>query len=139
MEWLAQNGLSVFLTVLFMVLVLRGPILGRVFHVEYLSVHALAERMKGNQPLLMLDVRTSGEYAAEHIQGTWNCPLSELSGRIEEVRAKAASGREVVVICRSGARSLNGAVTLKRAGFAKVYNLSGGMLQWKAQGYPVRS
>ncbi|MBF0181098.1 MAG: rhodanese-like domain-containing protein [Magnetococcales bacterium] len=139
MEWLAQNGLSVFLTVLFMVLVLRGPILGRVYGVEHLSVHGLAERMKGNQQVLLLDVRTPGEYAEGHIQGTWNFPLSDLSGQLEAVRAKAAPEREVVVICRSGARSLNGAVTLKRAGFAKVYNLSGGMLQWKAQGYPVRS
>ena len=46
-------------------------------------------------------------------------------------------GREVVVICRSGARSATAAAILRQAGFGHVRNLAGGMLEWNARRLPV--
>jgi rhodanese-related sulfurtransferase len=43
----------------------------------------------------------------------------------------------VVAVCRSGARSAQATVLLKKAGFAEVANLAGGMLRWQAESLPV--
>jgi rhodanese-related sulfurtransferase len=43
----------------------------------------------------------------------------------------------VVTVCRAGGRSAQATLVLQKAGFAKVANLAGGMLQWHAQGLPV--
>ena len=43
----------------------------------------------------------------------------------------------LVVVCRSGARSAQATVLLKGKGIAKVANLAGGMLRWRAQRLPV--
>ena len=43
----------------------------------------------------------------------------------------------IVTVCRSGARSAQATQVLDKAGFDKVANLSGGMLRWRAQRFPV--
>jgi phage shock protein E len=50
---------------------------------------------------VLLDVRTPGEYADGHVQGAKNIPVQELAKRFGELPPKA----DVVVYCRSGARS----------------------------------
>ncbi|GAB0055907.1 Thiosulfate sulfurtransferase GlpE [Candidatus Magnetaquicoccaceae bacterium FCR-1] len=137
MEWVQQNGLTVLLTLLFLVLALKNPVMARIYGVRSISVHELAKRL-GNKPApLLIDVRTPMEFNSGHIPGARNEPLGELSRRIEALR-QLAQGREVAVVCRSGARSLGGAVMLKKAGCETVYNVAGGMLQWQSQGYQAR-
>ena len=46
--------------------------------------------------------------------------------------------RPVVTVCRAGGRSAQATLMLQRAGFSKVANLAGGMLQWHAQGLSVQ-
>jgi rhodanese-related sulfurtransferase len=60
-------------------------------------------------------------------------PLGQLPARVDEL----ARDRPVVAVCRSGARSANASVLLQKAGFNDVANLAGGMLRWRAEGYPV--
>ena len=55
-------------------------------------------------------------------------PVGSLESRIGEV--PAAKDQEIVVHCRSGARSQKAAVILKNAGFTHVSNLAGGILAW---------
>ncbi len=134
MEWLQQNGLTVLLTVFFLVMLLKNPILARVYGIQSISVHELAALLKNKPAPLLIDVRTPMEFASGHIVGARNEPLSGLSGRVGAIQELAA-GRDVLVVCRSGARSLGGSVVLKRGGCPKVINVAGGMLQWSAQGY----
>ena len=84
---------------------------------------------KGTIPVL-LDVREKNEWDSGHVDGAVHIPLSQLMGRIKELDASLA----VVVICRSGARSAQGASILKKAGFKDVRNLSGGMIAWEMAG-----
>jgi len=65
------------------------------------------------QGALLLDVRTTGEHAGGHIEGARNIPVQELGARIGEL----PRGRQVVVYCRSGARSAAAASMLRSAGF----------------------
>ncbi|MBF0340690.1 MAG: rhodanese-like domain-containing protein [Magnetococcales bacterium] len=135
MEWLQQNGLTVLLTLMFLVLALKNPLLARVYGVESVTVQGLAALLQAKPAPLLIDVRTPMEYAAGHISGARNEPLHGLNKRVAAIQ-ELASGRDVVTVCRSGARSLGGAVILKRGGCPKVLNVSGGMLQWTAQGFP---
>jgi rhodanese-related sulfurtransferase len=74
----------------------------------------------------LVDVRSSGEFAAAHIEGARNIPVGEISRRSNEL-----GGREqpVIVYCASGTRSAMAKRTLKSAGFSHVYNL-GAMSNW---------
>jgi len=83
----------------------------------------------------VVDVREPGEFkgALGHIAGAKLIPLGSLTRRFSEIK----KDQPVVVVCRSGARSAQASVLLRSAGFARVANLSGGMLRWRAQRFPV--
>jgi phage shock protein E len=76
----------------------------------------------------LVDVRTSAEHAAGHIQGSVHIPLGELADRTGELGDKSAP---LVVYCASGMRSATAKGILVRAGFTQVHDL-GGMGRWPA-------
>lgn len=84
---------------------------------------------------LLLDVREPEEFDAGHAPGSMLIPLGQLKNRIGEIRA--AKSDPVVVICRSGRRSLQAAAMLGQLGFTSVYNVQGGMLAWEKAALPV--
>lgn len=85
--------------------------------------------------LRLVDVREADEYLGPlgHIAGAELVPVSTI--------AAAATGwerdRPILVICRSGARSARAATTLAAMGFRALFNLTGGMLAWEANGLPA--
>lgn len=83
----------------------------------------------------IVDVREPGEFDGPlgHIAGARLVPLGALAARATELDR----ARPIVTVCRSGARSAQATVLLKKAGFDRVANLSGGMLRWRAQNYAV--
>ena len=70
-----------------------------------------------------IDVRTPGEYRANHRKPFKNIPLANLASEINKLDKE----KEIVVICQSGMRSKQAAKLLKRHGFQKIYNVQGGM------------
>jgi sulfur dioxygenase len=83
----------------------------------------------------ILDVREPDEFTGSlgHIEGAKLIPLGELQARAGEL----AKNKPIVAVCRSGARSAQATVLLQKAGFARVANLAGGMLRWRAEGHVV--
>ncbi|MEG3615386.1 FAD-dependent oxidoreductase [Isoptericola haloaureus] len=79
---------------------------------------------------LVLDVRSTAEFASGHIPGSLNIPHTELRERLGEVTA-AAKGHPVRVLCASGVRSNIAHRVLAQAGFDSA-SLSGGMLTLRA-------
>jgi sulfur-carrier protein adenylyltransferase/sulfurtransferase len=83
----------------------------------------------------IIDVREHPEYAGElgHIEGAELVPLATV--------ANAARGwsrnDEIVVVCRSGARSTQASRELVSMGFTRVMNLRGGMIAWSQAALPV--
>jgi rhodanese-related sulfurtransferase len=75
---------------------------------------------------LLLDVRTTGEFAGGALPGAINIPVQDLEARMKEVGAK---DRPIVVYCRSGQRSGRAARMLKAAGYQTVQNL-GSISSW---------
>jgi len=84
--------------------------------------------------ITVLDVREDDEWAAGHIEGAVHIPLSEVPGRLAELPA----ADQLVVACRSGARSAQATAYLQQIGIAAV-NLGGGMQAWSAAGRPMVS
>jgi adenylyltransferase/sulfurtransferase len=87
----------------------------------------LAELLQQPDRPFLLDVRNPYEVAIASIPGTdLVIPVDQLPERINELD----TAREMVVYCRSGARSGRAVDLLKSAGFRKVKNLIGGVLRW---------
>lgn len=81
---------------------------------------------------VVLDVRTRQEFKAGHAPRSRNIPLDQLAGRLREIPA----GRQVVTVCRSGARSARAAALLRSEG-RDVVDVRGGMLAWQRAGLPL--
>jgi sulfur dioxygenase len=94
--------------------------------------HGLEE---ARAPVQILDVREAEEFTGPlgHIEGAVLIPLGELAARIDEL----ARDRPIVAVCRAGSRSAQAIAILQQAGFTDIANLNGGMLRWRAEGYPV--
>jgi rhodanese-related sulfurtransferase len=95
---------------------------------------ALGERIAWADPsLLVLDVRTPGEYAVGHLPGAVNIPHSELAARIADI----PRDRDIVVYCRTGARTRQALDLLKKAGFERLFHLKGDYTRWSEEKRPV--
>lgn len=75
---------------------------------------------------VLVDVRSTGEYAGGAIEGSINIPIQELAGRMDELGDKEG---EIVVYCQSGGRSAMAKRLLESNGFTKVHDL-GGIGRW---------
>lgn len=87
---------------------------------------AEARRWVAQENALLLDVRSEREFAAGHLPGAVNVPVSQLAVKLETLGDK---GRPVVVYCASGVRSTRAASLLRDARFSRVLNL-GAMSAW---------
>jgi adenylyltransferase/sulfurtransferase len=85
----------------------------------------LAERVRQNH-LKLLDVREPHELEISALPNAKNIPLGQLAARLSELD----SAEEMVIFCKSGARSARGLELLVSAGFKKVKNLKGGINAW---------
>ena len=92
-----------------------------------ISTDELAERLaKGEENTVFIDVREPDEYEAGHIEGFTNLPLSIL----DENSADFPKDADIVIICRSGNRSMEAAEKLLEFGFKHPINVEGGMIDW---------
>lgn len=103
-----------------------------------LSPVELRERLRGEAPPILLDVREPEEFVGElgHIEGSLLVPLDALEHRLPKLAGYV--DRDIVVVCRAGARSASAGAILERAGMKRIHNLEGGMLAWTGAGLPVQ-
>ena len=84
----------------------------------------------------LLDVRTPGEFEAEHIAGAYNIPLDTVGEHAYRIHAGVAE--PVVLVCRSGQRARKAEEALRAAGMTNLHVLDGGLSAWTAAGQPAR-
>jgi rhodanese-related sulfurtransferase len=103
--------------------------------IKEIDVPELARRLNEQpvQPLQVIDVRQFGEIASGTVPGARPMPLHTLPLRLNELERD----KELVFVCRSGARSAQAVAFLQQQGFDKVYNLRGGMMGWAQHGLPA--
>jgi adenylyltransferase/sulfurtransferase len=94
--------------------------------VPEISVEELQRKLQDGEKFVLLDVREGYEYDIARIPGSVLIPLGELHSRMSELD----SADEIVIHCKSGVRSAAALRQLQAAGFAKLYNVEGGILAW---------
>lgn len=85
-----------------------------------------AQKLMKDKNVQFIDVRTPGEFRANHRKPFKNIPLSDLKRRSDEINRE----HSVVLVCQSGMRSSKAAKLLKKQGYNKLYNVKGGMGAW---------
>jgi len=87
-----------------------------------------ARRAAGTAPVV-IDVREAWELQLASIPGVLHIPMNEIPAKLAELDKDS----EIVVMCRSGGRSMQVAQFLARNGFRSVANLTGGILAWSRE------
>jgi phage shock protein E len=85
--------------------------------------------------VIALDVRTPGEFTEGHIEGAILVDFQ--SGNFENEIASLDKNQTYAVYCRSGNRSGQAVKVMSDAGFTKLYNLDGGVIDWANSGLPL--
>jgi adenylyltransferase/sulfurtransferase len=93
--------------------------------VPEITVEELKARLDAKDDVFILDVREPHEFKICNLNG-YLIPLAELPKRVQELDPD----KDMVVHCRSGARSAKAVAFLRQAGFSKATNLKGGILAW---------
>jgi len=94
-----------------------------------------ATHLINREDAIVVDVREPNEFAAGHVLGAKNLPLARLDASGAELAKKKE--RPVIVYCDGGERSAKALATLKKHGYTRVANLSGGLGAWQQAGLPV--
>ena len=93
--------------------------------IPQMTVKELRARRDAGEDIFLLDVREPYEYQIAQIGGTL-IPQNDVPNRLAEI----PRDREIIVHCRSGARSQKIAEFLKQSGYKDVVNVAGGILAW---------
>ena len=93
------------------------------------------QQAQGKRDMLLIDVRTPGEFSAGHVPGAINIPHTELAKRLDEIRARQDKG--LILYCESGRRAGIAAGILHDAGFDNIRHLEGDMAAWRQSGLPM--
>jgi rhodanese-related sulfurtransferase len=95
---------------------------------EDINVAELREKLQNNEDFIFIDVREEWEYEEDNL-GAQNIPLGQLPYQLDEF--EEFKDKEIVLQCRSGARSGNAKKFMETRGFTKVRNLLGGILAYR--------
>ena len=95
--------------------------------VPEVTVEELKAMRDRGDAVVLVDVREPYEHAIADLAGTIKIPLGALQRRLEELSPED----EIVVYCRSGARSAQAVGFLRQRGYGKAKNLAGGILAWQ--------
>jgi len=91
-------------------------------------------RAKQKAGAVIVDVREPYELREGYIPGAVHIPLGSLPRRLKELDPS----REIVIVCRSGNRSITAAQIMQQGGFPQVSSMAGGMISWTRQRFPVQ-
>ena len=94
-----------------------------------------AVQLMNNEDVVVVDVREPSETTGGKIAKAVQIPFSGLSTRINELEKH--KDKNLLVYCKTGARSGSACKQLGKAGFDKVYSLNGGLVAWQEAHLPI--
>ena len=94
----------------------------------------MIEQMSSDAPIVILDVRTKGEFDSGHLNDALN--LDVKSASFKEKISKLDKDKTYLVYCRSGKRSKRAQNIMKELHFKKAINMLGGFIAWQKSGQP---
>ncbi len=95
----------------------------------------IKDRAGSKQAIVILDVRTPGEFKSGHLKGAKNIDFR--ADDFQKKLEKLDRSKPYLVHCRSGGRSTSSLAVFKKLGFREVYHMDGGMIGWKKSGGKV--
>ena len=101
--------------------------------VNEIDSESLHGRLTAGEDLLLVDIRTAGEIAGGALPAALVLPMHLLPLRLDEL----PRDRDLVLYCRSGARSYQACAYLMEQGFERALNLRGGIIAWARHGYAI--
>jgi rhodanese-related sulfurtransferase len=101
--------------------------------IEEIDSETLHRRFAEGERVRLLDIRTPGEVAQGVIPGSEHIPMHLIPLRLSEL----SRDQEVVLYCRSGARSYHACMYLMQQGYGRVVNLRGGIVAWMRHGFDI--
>ena len=105
--------------------------------VPQVSADDLKKSLDEKDNVVTLDVRTEGEYSRGKIEGSINIPLDYIPEKVEKSIPDKDS--KIFVYCLSGSRSVYAVDEMIKMGYKNVFNLSNGLLVWRAMNFPLVS
>lgn len=103
--------------------------------VSPVQANSLIQMNKDNTKFVVLDVRTPQEYSEGHLSNTINIDYNASNFKSEVGRLD--KGKKYLVYCRTGIRSAAASKIMVELGFKDINNMTGGITDWQAQGFPV--
>lgn len=94
-----------------------------------------AVQLINRRDAVVLDIRTSSEYASGHIPNARHIPAAEIEKRLKEL--EKLKNRPIIVACRGGNRAASACALLKKNGFQEVFPLKGGVPGWQQAAMPI--
>lgn len=101
--------------------------------INEIDSQTLQQRLAAGEDLLLVDIRTPAEVAQGIIPGCMKLPMHLIPLRMNEL----PKNKDVVLYCRSGARSYQACAYLMQQGQERVLNLRGGIIAWARHGYDI--
>ncbi|MBL7772602.1 MAG: thioredoxin fold domain-containing protein [Chitinophagaceae bacterium] len=100
-----------------------------------LAVAEFKQQLEKTKNVQLLDVRTPGEYMEEHLENALNIDYNDPN--FADQLNNLDKNKPTFIYCLSGGRSNNAMNTMKAKGFKEVYNMKGGILEWKGSQFPL--
>ena len=99
------------------------------------EAYTLILKNKDNQSFVILDVRTPIEFANGHIENAVN--VDYYSETFKNALTRLDHNKTYLIYCRTARRSGHTLDLMKELGFREVYNIAGGITDWKEAGLPT--
>ena len=100
--------------------------------IKNITTVELKNKISENTPKYIIDVREKEEYESSHIENSHSIPVTEFKSKYQELLTD--KNEEIILICRSGGRSMVIAIFLDQEGYSNIINVDGGVLSWNKDG-----
>lgn len=104
--------------------------------IPQVSAEEVKKSIDSQEKIVLLDVRTTGEYGRGKIAGSINLPVDTVTEKVESVIPD--KNQKVYVYCLSGSRSDIAVETMVQIGYTNVFSMTQGLLSWRSKKYPIQ-
>jgi len=101
--------------------------------VKEIEATELQSRLQAGEDIVLMDIRSDGEVAQGILPDAEHLAMHLIPLRLQDL----PKDKDIVLYCRSGARSYHACNFLKQQGVDNVLNLRGGIIAWARQGYDI--
>ncbi len=101
--------------------------------VKEIEATELQSRLNAGEDVVLLDIRSDAEVAQGILPGADHMAMHMIPLRLQDL----PKDKDIVLYCRSGARSYHACNFLNQQGVTNVLNLRGGIISWARQGYEI--